>query len=124
MVDTQQKNELMTVAEVARKLRIGPNTVKRLIVDRELRGVKVANRWRIFADSVDALLLRGEMPDASSSDTASGPATREGADPSKASNGRPAGFASQGPRVRGVSGEASGGNREVTRSVRLHPRTG
>ena len=123
MVDTQQKNEWMTVAEVARKLRIGSNTVKRLIVDRELRGTKVANRWRIHADSVDALLLRGEMPDASS-DTASGPATREGADPPKTSNGRPTGFAGQGPRVRGTSGEASGGNREVTRSVRLHPRTG
>lgn len=123
MVETQQ-NELMTVSEVARKLRIGPNTVKRLIVDRELRGVKVANRWRIFADSVDALLLQGEMPDASSSDRTSDPATREGADPSEASDRRPAGIAGQGPRVRGVSGEASGGNRETTRSVRLHPRTG
>lgn len=50
-------DELLTVPEVAERLRVSTETVRRkLVVGRELRGVRVGRMWRVFASSVRALL--------------------------------------------------------------------
>jgi excisionase family DNA binding protein len=53
-----QKDEplLSTIDEVARLLRVSPDTVRRMIVDKELDAVKVRGQWRIKKPSVDKLL--------------------------------------------------------------------
>jgi excisionase family DNA binding protein len=57
MSDTNDSDELLTIAEVAARLRISARTVERkLEAGRELRGVRIGRVWRIFASSVRALL--------------------------------------------------------------------
>lgn len=57
---TVTDDTLMTVREVAERLRCTAPTVHRLLEDGALRGFRLGNRpgthWRVYADSVDAYL--------------------------------------------------------------------
>jgi excisionase family DNA binding protein len=57
-VDMAEKEQpvLSTIDEVARLLRVSPDTVRRMIADKELDAVKVRGQWRIKTSSVDKLL--------------------------------------------------------------------
>lgn len=46
--------ELMTVVEAARVLRLHPDTVRRLLREGRLRGVRVGRSWRVPADVAEA----------------------------------------------------------------------
>lgn len=49
-------SRLVTVREAASRLGVSPSTVKRLIKERKLAGVKVQGHWRIYEESINALL--------------------------------------------------------------------
>jgi excisionase family DNA binding protein len=50
------KNELLTLPEVASILRISNSTVYKLIHDVDLPAMKVANKWRINVEQLEAWL--------------------------------------------------------------------
>ena len=52
-------SKLATIEEVARRLRIGPATIRKMILDGRTKAAKVGNRWRIFHKSVDEYLQNG-----------------------------------------------------------------
>lgn len=55
--------ELLTVGEVAERLRVCSKTVLAMLGDGRLQGVKVAGQWRIGADQVDVIAaLAGAAP--------------------------------------------------------------
>jgi excisionase family DNA binding protein len=49
-----QQPDVMTVAEVARYLRVNQATVYRLIREEGLPAVKVGNQWRVRRDLLEA----------------------------------------------------------------------
>ena len=55
MADKDQPT-LYTIDEVARLLRVSPDTVRRMIASKELEAIKVRGQWRIKKSSVDKLL--------------------------------------------------------------------
>lgn len=57
MVDSH--SDLMTVTEVAQRLRVTPNTVRTMISRRELRAVKIGKQWRVHAISVERIVEEG-----------------------------------------------------------------
>ncbi len=48
--------DLLTVVEVARRLRVSPDTVRRLALNGELPGVRVGSLYRFHRSDVDAFL--------------------------------------------------------------------
>jgi excisionase family DNA binding protein len=53
---TLDNTPLFTLGEVAERTRLHPETIRRMVTDGRLPAVKVAGRWRIRLDDVDALL--------------------------------------------------------------------
>jgi excisionase family DNA binding protein len=52
-------DELLTVEQAAEKLKMHPDTIRRLLRDKQLPGVKLGKRqWRISEDSLKAYLQR------------------------------------------------------------------
>lgn len=56
----QQDKVVMTVEEVAKKLRVDPRTVYRMIEQGMLQAIRVGRLWRIPQESLDRLLRRNE----------------------------------------------------------------
>lgn len=54
------EQELMTIQEVAKRLRVHPDTVRRMIKDGELRATRVRLQYRIYRDSVEQYLHNHE----------------------------------------------------------------
>lgn len=55
----QQNEPVLTVKEVAKRLRISQATVLRLIEDKELRNVwRVGNQWRVPESSLEDYIRR------------------------------------------------------------------
>jgi len=121
MVDS--KSDLLTVAEVAQRLRIGPNTVRAMIARRELRAVKLGKQWRIHAISVDRLVNRG--PEVSDSDSTRAVAGQDEGAPAIADR-RATGSQESHHEAGRDSRTASGGNRKDAKGsgVRLRHGTG
>lgn len=46
-------DEVLTVEEVAERLRVSAQTVRKLIEDGELRAFRVKNQWRIRKEDLD-----------------------------------------------------------------------
>lgn len=117
------KTEVMTVVEVARRLRVSQNTVRQMIADRTVAGVKVGKRWRILTSSVDALLEGASNGDGSTENRGDGEAASRGcATASQVADRRPAGDARKDPSLGGDNRGAGGRDSEATRSVRLRRR--
>jgi excisionase family DNA binding protein len=55
------EQETLKVAEVAKRLRVDPRTVRRMIDRGDLRGVRVGRLYRVPVDALEAY-LRGERP--------------------------------------------------------------
>ncbi|HLF76359.1 MAG TPA: helix-turn-helix domain-containing protein [Dehalococcoidia bacterium] len=51
-------NELLTVEEVAHRLRLHAESVRRLLREGDLRGFRLAGRWRISEKDLDDFLER------------------------------------------------------------------
>ncbi len=98
MVDSTP--DLLTVAEVAQRLRVGPNTVRTMIARRELRAVKMGKQWRIHAISVERLVDGGQ--DVSDSDRT---------DVAGQGKGSPSTAHGRAPRAQGAGQEAGGNDR-------------
>lgn len=49
-------DELFTVEEVAQKLKLHPDTVKRLLRTKELTGYKILREWRVKQSDLDKFL--------------------------------------------------------------------
>lgn len=47
---------LMTTFEVAEKLRVDIETVRRLIQQKKLKAYKVGNSWRVYPEDLDAFV--------------------------------------------------------------------
>lgn len=60
---TLDHDHLFTLTEVATSTRLHPETVRRMITDGRLPGVKIAGRWRVRAIDVDALRNPAAGPD-------------------------------------------------------------
>lgn len=52
-----EANSLLTVEEAAKQLRVSPDTIRRLLRDKKLRGVRVGGQWRIPNDAIEAVYL-------------------------------------------------------------------
>ncbi|MBX3237798.1 MAG: helix-turn-helix domain-containing protein [Nitrospiraceae bacterium] len=53
---TEPKNELLTVAETCRYLKITPRTLYRYIQDRRLPGFKLGKEWRFVRSDLERWL--------------------------------------------------------------------
>ncbi len=53
---TEPKNELLTVAETCRYLKITPRTLYRYIQDRQLPGFKLGKEWRFVRSDLERWL--------------------------------------------------------------------
>jgi excisionase family DNA binding protein len=60
---TMTEAALLTVKEVAEKLRISTKTVKWLIVTGKLEGIMVGTRWRVRPEALDRYLARNTRPE-------------------------------------------------------------
>lgn len=60
MGQSRDPDELLTVEEVARILKIAPKTVRRWLASEALAGVRVGRQWRVKRSSL-AHLLGGEL---------------------------------------------------------------
>lgn len=117
------KTEVMTVVEVARRLRVSQNTVRQMIADRTVAGVKVGKRWRILTSSVDALLEGASNGDGSTENRGDGEASSRGcAATPQVADRRPDEDARKNPSIGGDNRGAGGRDSEATRSVRLRRR--
>lgn len=119
MVDS--KSDLLTVAEVAQRLRVGPNTVRTMIARRELRAVKLGKQWRIHAISVEQLVNGGTNVLGSDSKDA---AARQGSGPSPIADRRAARTQEVGREAGGDGRTASGGNRPAAEDATVRLRHG
>lgn len=52
-----QQDTVLTIPEVARKLRIGKNTVYKMLNSGEIPSVRCGNRWRIPAKALENWLI-------------------------------------------------------------------
>lgn len=59
-------NEVLTVEEVAAKLRVSEPVVRKLLRQGRLKGCKVGKEWRILESTLEAY-LRGDQGDNSTS---------------------------------------------------------
>jgi excisionase family DNA binding protein len=50
------ENEVLTIKEVARALRVSEDTVRRMIDSGELQAFKVHNQWRVRKDVLDRFM--------------------------------------------------------------------
>ena len=121
MVDS--KSDLLTVAEVAQRLRVGPNTVRTMIQRRELRAVKLGKQWRIHAISVERLVNGGQDVQRSDSTDAEAGA---GSGPSAIADRRKAGAQGPGSKVGSDDRTTGAGNRPAKKrtAVKLRHGTG
>jgi excisionase family DNA binding protein len=60
----RQKSEVLTVQEACNRLKLNEVTIRRMLKDGRLRGIKMGRRWRVYEDSVEALLEGGKDPNA------------------------------------------------------------
>lgn len=49
-------DDVLTLVELAERLKIPVSTARKLVVSRKVRGLKVGNRWRVMASDVTAYL--------------------------------------------------------------------
>jgi excisionase family DNA binding protein len=54
-------NELLTVDEAAAKLRVNADTIRRLMRQKKLPGVKVGGQWRISATALQEYIKGGKV---------------------------------------------------------------
>jgi acetyl-CoA synthetase len=59
-----KNDELLTVQEVSKRLKLTPLTIRRMLRMGTLRGTKVGRVWRVFESEVDRLLRGGKDPNA------------------------------------------------------------
>lgn len=59
MIDLDRPTTYLTVRDVARLTRLAENTVRRAILDGELRAVKLRGRFRIRVDDLEDWLDQG-----------------------------------------------------------------
>lgn len=52
--------QLLTPEQVAERVQLKPQTIRDMCQRRELRATKIARKWRIYPDSVEAWLAAGE----------------------------------------------------------------
>ena len=52
---------LLTVEEAAQQLRVSPDTIRRFLRDKKLRGVRVGGQWRIPKDAVQGVFGQFEF---------------------------------------------------------------
>lgn len=57
------EEQLLSIREVAKRLNVSDETVRRMINAGDLRATKVRFQWRIYADSVSDYLTRRERRD-------------------------------------------------------------
>jgi len=69
--------EVLTVAEVARMLKVGQPTVRRMLERNEIDGVKVGTRWRVRREKIMAL-IRGDTHATADSNKGTDDATSRG----------------------------------------------
>jgi excisionase family DNA binding protein len=79
----REEDPVLKVPEVARRLRVSPETVRRWLRDGELRGVRFSDRggWRVLSSEVERK-LRGEGPPAWGAQGHGGPPEQRVAEPS------------------------------------------
>ncbi len=53
------KVELLTTREVARLLRLSPETIRRLVINGGLQGIRIGRSYRIPKSAVDRMLRQG-----------------------------------------------------------------
>jgi excisionase family DNA binding protein len=58
--DMEPKNDLLTIEETAAKLRVNLDTVRRLLRQKKLPGVKIGAQWRVSAAALRAY-IEGDM---------------------------------------------------------------
>lgn len=61
---TDLKNELLTVAETCRYLKVSPRTLYRYIQDRHLPGFKLGKEWRFVRTDLERWLRERSAPTA------------------------------------------------------------
>ncbi len=57
MINSEHAAEVLNVDDVMDELRVGRNTVYRLLKDNTLKGFKVGDHWRISRYSLDSYIL-------------------------------------------------------------------
>ena len=70
----------LMVSEVARRLNVRANTVRRLIQDGELIGFKVGRQWRVEERDLNAYIRRQKKKEAWREKLKGGRSSREGSD--------------------------------------------
>jgi excisionase family DNA binding protein len=58
--DMEPKDDLLTIEEIAAKLRVNLDTVRRLLRQKKLPGVKIGAQWRVSAAALRAY-IEGDM---------------------------------------------------------------
>jgi excisionase family DNA binding protein len=53
-------NELLSIAEVAKRFHVSKSTIQRMINDRTLQAVQIGKQWRIYQESVENYLRTQE----------------------------------------------------------------
>ena len=59
---------LLTVEEAAKQLRVSPDTIRRFLRDKKMRGVRVGGQWRIPKDAVQSVFGRFEFGETAESE--------------------------------------------------------
>lgn len=55
-----QTNLFLTVEEAAQQLRVSPDTIRRFLRDRKLRGARVGGQWRIPTDALQGVIASAQ----------------------------------------------------------------
>lgn len=76
MCDMEPKTELLTIEETAAKLRVNLDTVRRLLRQKKLPGVKIGAQWRVSASALQAYIEGGQASAAVGSKVAKTAATK------------------------------------------------
>lgn len=59
-----EQPEFVTISQVAKRLQVSPQTVRRWISEGVLRAVRIRKEWRIYAHELDRLLAQAPAPTA------------------------------------------------------------
>lgn len=59
VADTRRPHEYLTVAELAREIRVGRNTAYALVESGDIRGIRIGRLWRIPRESIEAWRREG-----------------------------------------------------------------
>jgi excisionase family DNA binding protein len=57
-----EQPEFVTISQVARRLQVSPQTVRRWISEGVLRAVRIRKEWRVYSHELDRLLAQAPSP--------------------------------------------------------------